>query len=67
MIAVYLPKGYMPPKSAASQMSPSPAQGRRCRIDMRQMGLIMKLVTAKVAGRFDGKGIREIVRSRLSA
>lgn len=33
---------------------------------MRQMGVVMKPVTAKVAGRFDGKAVSEIVRSRLS-
>ncbi|KQR63543.1 glutamyl-tRNA amidotransferase [Arthrobacter sp. Leaf337] len=33
---------------------------------MRQMGAVMKPVTAKVAGRFDGKTVSEIVRSRLA-
>ena len=33
---------------------------------MRQMGQVMKPVTAKVAGRFDGKTVSEIVRSRLA-
>lgn len=33
---------------------------------MRQMGQVMKPVTAKVAGRFDGKAVSEIVRSRLA-
>ncbi|MCQ1946865.1 GatB/YqeY domain-containing protein [Arthrobacter sp. zg-Y1116] len=32
----------------------------------RQMGQVMKPVTAKVAGRFDGKTVSEIVRSRLA-
>jgi uncharacterized protein YqeY len=32
----------------------------------RQMGLVMKPVTAKVAGRFDGKAVSEIVRRRLA-
>ena len=35
-------------------------------LTMRQMGAVMKPVTAKVAGRFDGKAVSEIVRSRLS-
>ena len=35
-------------------------------LSMRQMGALMKPVTAKVAGRFDGKAVSEIVRSRLS-
>jgi uncharacterized protein YqeY len=33
---------------------------------MRQMGEVMKPVTAKVAGRFDGKAVSEIVRTRLA-
>ena len=33
---------------------------------MRQMGSVMKPVTAEVAGRFDGKAVSEIVRSRLA-
>ena len=33
---------------------------------MRQMGQVMKPVTAEVAGRFDGKAVSEIVRSRLA-
>lgn len=33
---------------------------------MRQMGVVMKPVTAKVAGRYDGKAVSEIVRSRLA-
>ena len=35
-------------------------------LSMRQMGAVMKPVTAKVAGRFDGKAVSEIVRSRLA-
>lgn len=33
---------------------------------LRQLGAVMKPVTAKVAGRFDGKAVSEIVRSRLA-
>ncbi len=32
---------------------------------IRQMGAVMKPVTAKVAGRFDGKAVSELVRKRL--
>jgi hypothetical protein len=32
---------------------------------MRQMGQVMKPVTAEVAGRFDGKAVSEIVRAKL--
>ncbi|MFK0006965.1 GatB/YqeY domain-containing protein [Paenarthrobacter sp. NPDC090520] len=35
-------------------------------LSMRSLGAVMKPVTAKVAGRFDGKTVSEIVRSRLS-
>jgi uncharacterized protein YqeY len=32
---------------------------------LRQMGQVMKPVTAEVAGRFDGKAVSEIVRAKL--
>jgi uncharacterized protein YqeY len=32
---------------------------------LRQLGAVMKPVTAKIAGRFDGKAVSEMVRSRL--
>ncbi|HET9347921.1 MAG TPA: GatB/YqeY domain-containing protein [Arthrobacter sp.] len=35
-------------------------------LTMRQLGAVMKPVTAKVAGRFDGKAVSEIVRSRIA-
>jgi len=35
-------------------------------LSMRSIGAVMKPVTAKVAGRFDGKVVSEIVRSRLT-
>ncbi|MGT2463452.1 GatB/YqeY domain-containing protein [Sinomonas atrocyanea] len=35
-------------------------------LSVRQMGQVMKPVTAAVAGRFDGKAVSEIVRSRLA-
>lgn len=35
-------------------------------LSMRQMGAVMKPVTATVAGRFDGKAVSEIVRNRLA-
>lgn len=35
-------------------------------LGMRSMGQVMKPVTAKVAGRFDGKAVSDIVRSRLA-
>ena len=33
---------------------------------IKQMGAVMKPVTAKVSGRFDGKAVSEIVRARLA-
>ncbi|MEE1622555.1 GatB/YqeY domain-containing protein [Zafaria sp. Z1313] len=33
---------------------------------MRQMGQVMKTVSAEVAGRFDGKRVSELVRARLA-
>lgn len=35
-------------------------------LSLRQMGQVMKPVTAVVAGRFDGKVVSEIVRARLA-
>ena len=36
-------------------------------LSMRSIGAVMKPVTARVAGRFDGKTVSEIVRGRLGA
>jgi uncharacterized protein YqeY len=36
------------------------------KLTMRQMGVAMKPVTAKIAGRFDGKAVSEMVRARLA-
>lgn len=33
---------------------------------IKQMGAVMKPVTAKIAGRFDGKAVSDIVRARLA-
>lgn len=35
-------------------------------LSMRQMGLAMKPITAKIGGRFDGKAVSDMVRKRLS-
>ncbi|WP_458113977.1 GatB/YqeY domain-containing protein [Arthrobacter sp. R1-13] len=35
-------------------------------LSMRSIGAVMKPVTARVAGRFDGKTVSEIVRGRLA-
>ncbi|MGY3317499.1 uncharacterized protein YqeY [Arthrobacter sp. TE12232] len=36
-------------------------------LSMRSIGVVMKPVTAKVAGGFDGKTVSEIVRGRLAS
>lgn len=35
-------------------------------LSMRQMGAVMKPVTARVAGRYDGKAVSTMVRARLA-
>ena len=40
------------------------AEGRE--LTVRQMGEVMKPVTAKVAGRFDGKEVSQLVRQKLA-
>ena len=35
-------------------------------LGIRQMGAVMKPVTVRVAGRFDGKAVSDLVRSRLA-
>ena len=40
------------------------AEGRE--LTPRQMGEVMKPVTAKVAGRFDGKEVSQLVRQKLA-
>lgn len=35
-------------------------------LTVRSMGAVMKSVTPKIAGRFDGKAVSEIVKSRLA-
>ncbi|MCC3299712.1 GatB/YqeY domain-containing protein [Arthrobacter caoxuetaonis] len=41
-------------------------EGDGAQMNMRSMGAVMKAVTAKVAGRFDGKAVSDIVRAALS-
>ncbi|QOT19283.1 GatB/YqeY domain-containing protein [Paenarthrobacter sp. YJN-5] len=36
-------------------------------LTMRSIGAVMKPVTAKIAGRFDGKTVSEVVRERLAS
>lgn len=44
----------------------SALEGDGTKVNMRSMGAVMKVVTAKVAGRFDGKAVSDIVRAALA-
>ncbi|MCC3292427.1 GatB/YqeY domain-containing protein [Arthrobacter sp. zg-Y1110] len=44
----------------------SALEGDGTKVNMRSMGAVMKVVTAKVAGRFDGKAVSDIVRTALA-
>lgn len=35
-------------------------------LSMRSMGVVMKSVTPKIAGRFDGKAVSEMVKAKLA-
>ncbi|CAI3798038.1 GatB/YqeY domain-containing protein [Pseudarthrobacter sp. MM222] len=67
IIEAYLPKALTRPEVEAivdETISVLKADGQE--LSMRSIGVVMKPVTAKVAGRFDGKTVSEIVRSRLA-
>lgn len=67
IIEAYLPKGLTGPEVEAivdEAIAALKAEGQEP--TMRQMGAVMKPVTAKVAGRFDGKAVSEMVRKRLA-
>ncbi len=61
-------KGYLPPEMPVDEVKAvieqaikdTGAQG------MKEMGLVMKEVTARVSGRADGKMVSDLVRQRLS-
>ena len=66
VIEAYLPKPLSRPEVEAivdEEVAALRAEGQE--LGMRQMGVVMKAVTAKVAGRFDGKAVSDLVRSRL--
>jgi uncharacterized protein len=66
VIEAYLPKPLSRPEVEAivdEEIAALRAEGQE--LGMRQMGAVMKAVTAKVAGRFDGKAVSDLVRSRL--
>ncbi|HSU71927.1 MAG TPA: GatB/YqeY domain-containing protein [Micrococcaceae bacterium] len=66
VIEAYLPKPLSRPEVEAivdEEIAALRAEGQE--LGMRQMGAVMKAVTAKVGGRFDGKAVSDLVRSRL--
>ncbi len=67
VIEAYLPEMLTPAEVEAivdDAIAELRASGQE--LTIRQMGAVMKPVTAKVAGRFDGKAVSEIVRTRLA-
>ena len=67
IIEAYLPKALTREEVEAivdGEISALEAAGQE--LSMRSIGVVMKPVTAKVSGRFDGKTVSEIVRSRLA-
>ena len=67
VIEAYLPKALTRAEVEAiidAEIDALKAEGQE--LSMRSIGAVMKPVTAKVAGRFDGKTVSEIVRSRLA-
>lgn len=67
VIEAYLPKPLTREEVEAivdEEIAALKADGRE--LSMRSIGTVMKPVTARVAGRFDGKTVSEIVRSRLA-
>ena len=67
VIEAYLPKPLSRAEAEAivdEEIAALRAEGQE--LGMRQMGAVMKAVTAKVGGRFDGKAVSDLVRSRLA-
>lgn len=67
VIEAYLPKALTRDQVEAivdEEIAALKAEGQE--LSLRSIGAVMKPVTAKVAGRFDGKTVSEIVRSRLA-
>jgi uncharacterized protein YqeY len=67
VIEAYLPKALTRDEVEAivdDEIAALKAEGQE--LSMRSIGAVMKPVTAKVAGRFDGKTVSEIVRGRLA-
>ncbi|MDQ0769116.1 uncharacterized protein YqeY [Pseudarthrobacter defluvii] len=67
VIEAYLPKGLTREEAEAivdEVVAGLQADGTE--LTMRSMGAVMKSVTPKIAGRFDGKAVSEIVRARLA-
>ncbi|MFP5311323.1 MAG: GatB/YqeY domain-containing protein [Actinomycetes bacterium] len=67
VIETYLPKALT--REEAEAVIDDVVAGLRAdgtELTMRSMGAVMKSVTPRIAGRFDGKAVSEIVKSRLA-
>src|SRR6478735_695507 len=67
VIEAYLPKALSAPE--VETIVDEVIEGLRAdgtELSVRHMGAVMKPVTARVAGRFDGKAVSDIVRQRLA-
>jgi uncharacterized protein YqeY len=67
IIEAYLPKALTPAEVETivdETIAALKADG--VELSIRQLGAVMKPVTARVAGRFDGKAVSEIVRNRIA-
>lgn len=67
VIEAYLPKGLTAAEvEAIVDETIAGLRAEGVEPSLPQLGAVMKPVTAKVAGRFDGKAVSEIVRGRLA-
>ncbi|MEO8219737.1 MAG: GatB/YqeY domain-containing protein [Specibacter sp.] len=66
VIETYLPKALSEEEAAGIvDRIITELEADQGKLSMKQMGLAMKPITAEIAGRFDGKAVSEMVRTRL--
>ncbi len=66
IIEAYLPKALTAEEAAAIvDRIITGLVAEQGELSLRQMGMAMKPITAEIAGRFDGKAISDMVRTRL--
>ncbi len=66
VIETYLPKALREEEAAGIvDRIITELEADQGKLSMKQMGLAMKPITAEIAGRFDGKAVSEMVRTRL--